>query len=212
MSRGYLTKMIKVFLSHSSIDKDLARKIANNLKNNNIDVWFDEWEISVGESITQKISQGLENSNFVAVLLTKNSVNSSWVEKKWQSKIGEEASKKKVTILPLKADDCKIPQMLKDKLYADLSTNYQKGFKFFVDSLMKLTESFASKINREVPKKAKHNICYYPLEEINLHIINWTIAGNYIKLAYKCNVNPVTNRLMPTCEFFEEVYFYTPQK
>lgn len=128
---------MKVFLSYSSKDKDLARKIAYDLRNNDIDVWFDEWEIRVGESITQKISQGLENSDFVAVLLTINSINSGWVEKEWQSKIGQEASEKKVAVLPLKADGCDIPQMLQDKLYADISSDYQEGFNKFLVSLEK---------------------------------------------------------------------------
>ena len=65
--------MVKVFLSHSSKDKSIARKIAEDLRDKGIGVWFDEWNIFVGHSITQKISQGLEESDFVAVLLTKNS-------------------------------------------------------------------------------------------------------------------------------------------
>jgi predicted esterase len=62
--------MIAVFLSHSSRDKDLARRIAEDLKSHSIEVWFDEWEIRVGHSISQMIERGLEKADFVAVLLT----------------------------------------------------------------------------------------------------------------------------------------------
>ena len=82
--------MTLVFLSHSSKDKPLARKIAEKIKDVGIKVWLDEWEILVGDSITQKIQTGLESANYVAVLLTKHSVKSGWVEKEWQSKIGGE--------------------------------------------------------------------------------------------------------------------------
>src|SRR4030042_792514 len=107
--------MTSVFLSHSSKDRDLARRIAKDLKNHSIKVWFDEWEIHVGHSISQMIERGLEKADFVAVLLTKHSVNSGWVEKEWQAKIGEEAAKRKVIILPLLGANCPIPALFGDK-------------------------------------------------------------------------------------------------
>lgn len=125
--------MITVFLSHSSRDKDLARRIADDLKSRSIEVWFDEWEIRVGHSISQMIERGLEKADFVAVLLTRHSVNSGWVEKEWQAKIGEEAEKRKVIILPLRGEACRIPALLRDKKYADLVADYQSG----IDELIK---------------------------------------------------------------------------
>jgi len=112
--------MITVFLSHSSRDKDLARRIAKDLKSHSIKVWFDEWEIHVGHSISQMIERGLEKADFVAVLLTRHSVNSGWVDKEWQAKIGEEAAKRKVIILPLRGENCRIPALLRDKRYGIL--------------------------------------------------------------------------------------------
>ena len=120
--------MITVFLSHSSRDKDLARRIAQDLKSHSIEVWFDEWEIHVGHSISQMIESGLEKADFVAVLLTKHSVSSGWVDKEWQAKIGEEAAKQKVIILPLRGENCRIPALLRDKRYADFVKDYQSGF------------------------------------------------------------------------------------
>lgn len=131
--------MAKIFLSHSSKDKSLARKIAEDLKNQDMDVWFDEWEILVGDPITQKIDTGLEECKFVAVLLTKNSVESGWVAKEWQSKIGREATEKMVFVLPLKADDCRIPQLLIDKRYADFSRDYNQGINELIASVKKRT-------------------------------------------------------------------------
>ena len=127
--------MVTVFMSHSSKDKTLARRIADDLVAANIDVWLDEWDILVGDSITQRIQHGLEEADFVAVLLTKHAVDSGWVEKEWQSKVGVEAATRKVVILPLKADDCSIPILLRDKRFADLRTNYTSGIEELVDSL-----------------------------------------------------------------------------
>jgi len=128
--------MITIFLSYSSRDKDLAMRIATDLKSHSIKVWFDEWEIHIGNSISQKIERGLEDADFVVVLLTKHSVNSGWVQKEWQAKIGEEVAKKKIIILPLKVEKCLIPVLLRDKRYADLDKNYQSG----IDELLNAIE------------------------------------------------------------------------
>ena len=142
--------MITVFLSHSSRDKSLARRIAEDLKTRSIEVWFDEWEIRVGHSISQMIERGLEKADYVAVLLTSHSVNSGWVEKEWQAKIGEEAEKRKVIILPLRGENCRIPALLRDKRYADFVDDYQSG----LDELLKAIEAHSGQTIPGLTSKA----------------------------------------------------------
>ena len=77
--------MSSVFLSYSSNDKPLAERLALDLSNRGIKVWLDEWEIVVGDSISQKIQEGLRQCQFVAIILTRNSIASGWVEKEWGS-------------------------------------------------------------------------------------------------------------------------------
>jgi len=119
------------------------------LKTNSIKVWFDEWEICVGDSISQKIERGLENAAFVAVLLTKHSVKSGWVEKEWHAKIGDEVADKKVIILPIKGDKCRIPVLLRDKRYADIEKDYQCG----INELLKAIEEHSNESFCGLPSK-----------------------------------------------------------
>src|SRR5262245_49430237 len=116
--------MTDLFLSHSSNDKPLAQRIAADLVEAGVTVWMDEWKILVGDSITQKIQQGISECRFLAVLLTTKSVKSGWVQKEWQAKVGEEAQKQGVVILPLRGDACEIPPLLRDKKYADFAQDY----------------------------------------------------------------------------------------
>ena len=151
--------MPKLFLSHSSKDKEFARKIAKDLVKNGFEVWFDEWEIMVGESISQKIEKGLEDSDFVAVLLSSNSVKSGWVKKEWQSRIGKEAKEKKVHILPLKLEQCIFPNLLVDKKYADFSTDYENGLIELlssIDNLIETRESRTYQLNNNYTIKAQN--------------------------------------------------------
>ncbi len=131
--------MASVFLSHSSKDKPLARRIVKDLKIENINVWFDESEIVVGDSIIKGIQDGLKEADFVAVLLTDHAVNSAWVEKEWYPQIGVEATTRNVVILPLKAGSCSIPLLLRDKKYADLEKNYSEGIREVVTAVTQHT-------------------------------------------------------------------------
>lgn len=69
----------KVFLSFAFEDKALAGQIAKLLQSNGIDTWWAEWCISAGDSIRQKIDDGLGNCTHFIVLLTPASVTKPWV-------------------------------------------------------------------------------------------------------------------------------------
>jgi predicted nucleotide-binding protein len=69
--------MVSVFISHSSKDKFIARKLAEELEKNGVTVWIDEAEIRIGDSLIKKISDAVKKTDYVAVILTTNSVQSS---------------------------------------------------------------------------------------------------------------------------------------
>jgi hypothetical protein len=54
---------MKVFLSHASADKPTVRAIAQALTDSQIEVWLDEADIRVGESIPEAITSGLFGSD-----------------------------------------------------------------------------------------------------------------------------------------------------
>lgn len=68
------------FLSHASEDAELAEHIAKELQSNKIDTWWDRWCITSGDSIRQKIDEGIENCTHFLVLLTPKSISKPWVK------------------------------------------------------------------------------------------------------------------------------------
>jgi len=82
-------------------------------------VWFDEWEIRVGDSIVQKIGEALGAVSHLIVLLSEKSVNRPWVQKELSSALIRQLSQKSITVLPVRLDDCAIPPILTDIKYAD---------------------------------------------------------------------------------------------
>ena len=66
-------------MSYTSDDAELAERIANELQANGIDTWWDNWCISAGDSLRQKIDEGLGNCTHFLVLLTPNSISKPWI-------------------------------------------------------------------------------------------------------------------------------------
>lgn len=125
---GKVRHASRIFLSHSSPDKPFVDRLAIDLRNQNIPVWYDKWELKVGDSLTEKISHGIQQSGLLAVVLSKNSVASSWVQRELNTALALELQKKEVFVLPVLIDDCEVPAFLLDKLYADFRHSYQQGF------------------------------------------------------------------------------------
>ena len=68
-----------VFISHASEDKDaIVRQLANALKNARLSVWYDEFELKIGDSLRRKIDKGLANSRFGIVVLSQAFFNKGW--------------------------------------------------------------------------------------------------------------------------------------
>lgn len=61
-----------VFISHASEDKaDVVRPLAEALKAGGLSVWYDEFELRIGDSLRRKIDRGLAGSRFGIVVLSK---------------------------------------------------------------------------------------------------------------------------------------------
>ena len=117
----------RVFLSHSSEDKWFVNRLATDLTRLQIDPWLDAWKIRAGESIPQKISNGIEAAHCVVVILSSNAVSSKWVEREWQSKYWDEVNRNETLVIPVLLEDCELPQLLKGKKYIDFRKGYQEG-------------------------------------------------------------------------------------
>ncbi|MBF0549706.1 MAG: toll/interleukin-1 receptor domain-containing protein [Deltaproteobacteria bacterium] len=94
-----------IFLSHSSKDKQFVDWLHDKLRSANLELWYDKYEILVGDSILEKIYEGLDGSEFFLVVLSKAAVASEWVKRELEPKTLEEIEKKKVVVLPVVLDD-----------------------------------------------------------------------------------------------------------
>lgn len=123
------------FLSHSSADKPFIRQLAADLTANGISVWLDEQRIRVGDSIPEKIAQGLAGSDYFLIGMSQKSSESAWMQKELNNALMAEVQRRKVHILPLKLDDTPMPPIIADKKYADFSKSYKAGLDDLLNAL-----------------------------------------------------------------------------
>jgi len=90
-----------VFVSHASDDKEkFVIPLVNKLKNYGLNVWFDKFELKVGDSLSRSIDEGLRESNFGIVVLSKAFFGRNWTSYELESLINRQVEKGKV-ILPI---------------------------------------------------------------------------------------------------------------
>ncbi len=130
--------MSQVFLSHSHKDKTFAKRLAADLRNNHHDVWVDEAEIRVGDSLIEKIGDALDAVDFVLAVVSTNSVKSEWVKKELEIAMTREISERRAVVLPLLLTKRNLPPFLRVKKYADFTHREQ-----YHKSLLELLRALA---------------------------------------------------------------------
>nr|WP_298687672.1 DUF1883 domain-containing protein [uncultured Dongia sp.] len=75
------TRTFDVFISHASEDKDeVVRPLATALRAAGLDVWYDEFELRIGDSLRRKIDKGISRSRFGVVVLSQAFFGRGWPE------------------------------------------------------------------------------------------------------------------------------------
>ena len=127
-----------IFISHSHKDAKFVRRLAGDLERAGLQVWYSEWKMKPGESLVQKIAEGILSSGYMVVVLSPNSVNSPWVEKEMSLALTHQLAKKAIRIVPILYRTCEFPSTfhaLGDILYADFRRDYNTAFNTLLTGL-----------------------------------------------------------------------------
>jgi len=111
------------FICHASEDKArFVRPLARELSRLGFRVWFDEFSMSVGDSLRRSIDQGLASSRFGVVVLSKAFFAKEWSNYELDGLVAREIEGRKV-VLPVwydigKADVLQFSPTLADRIAA----------------------------------------------------------------------------------------------
>ncbi len=109
-----------IFISHAAKDKlivePLAQKIADVFGQDK--VFYDSWSVQPGDGIIDKMNNALSMCKFFFFFVSKNSLDSNMVKLEWQNALYK-ATQNQVRLVPVKLDDCLMPDILLQTLYID---------------------------------------------------------------------------------------------
>ncbi len=90
-----------IFISYAHEDRaEIARPLANGLREHGFRVWIDEFELRLGDSLGKKIEEGLRESRFGVVILSQAFFSKNWTRNELGALMGREDGSTKV-ILPV---------------------------------------------------------------------------------------------------------------
>jgi len=102
------------FISYNRGDRTTARLLAVSLVEQGINVWFDEWAIKPGESITGGIESGLTDADILVLVWSVNAKASNWVGTEVRAYLRRRVDDRTLRIVPVMVDDTPLPSLVAD--------------------------------------------------------------------------------------------------
>ena len=168
--------MPKLFISHASEDKDaFVRPLAVALRQH-FEVWFDEFELKLGDSLRSKIDHGLRTSDFGVVVLSPAFFSKKWTVSEVNGLFALEDENRKI-ILPVwyqvaAKEVAEFSPMLADRLAVDAS----KGLDRVVREI-KIAVGVSERTHEVlVPDAARR-----ALAQMNNEIIGWELDETILR-------------------------------
>ena len=130
-------RKLKVFLCHSSDDKEAVRDLFDNLNAvPYVSPWLDEKNLLPGQDWNYEITQVVRDAECVLVCLSQNSINKEgYIQKEisFALDIALEKPENTIYLIPVRLEPCQPPPRLERWHYVDLYTN--EGFERLLLSL-----------------------------------------------------------------------------
>ena len=108
--------MAQVFLSYSSKDRAFVRELWRRLTRDGVTCFFDQESIGWGANFVVSLEKGIDECEFLVVVLSPDFVQSKWAELE-RTSVGVERR-----ILPLLLRACEVPRFLEPIQRIDVST------------------------------------------------------------------------------------------
>jgi hypothetical protein len=163
-----------VFISHATEDKeDIARPLAYSLMKAGLKVWFDDFTLKIGDSLSGSIDYGLAHSKYGIVIISEHFLSKKWPQKELAGLFAKEDNTNKKVILPIwhnitEEQIKKKAPILVDKVAAVSSVGVPE-----------LTKQLLQVMNLSFKGEDISGIWYGKSGRLRLFLINDRIEGDY---------------------------------
>ncbi|MNU87707.1 Restriction endonuclease [compost metagenome] len=130
----------RVFISYSYNDREIADRISEALQREQIDVFIDYKDISIGENVFNQIRYMYESSETVIVLLSNSLFSSDFFQYEFPKYFFEEARKRKINVIPILIEKCQIPSDFLEFEIVNLTNDFNKGLEKVILKLKVIPE------------------------------------------------------------------------
>lgn len=161
-------------------------RLAIQLVRRNVNVWLDRWELSVGDSLVERIQDAVDGASALLVILSKASVGSEWCKKELSAGLLRELEERRVVVLPVMLEDCVVPVFARGKMFADFRTDFDIGITALVESIAKVTNPSLSRFK----EPTYHTDWSIDWGDVNG---NFAVILNYVQQAEKQPYSCLTN-------------------
>lgn len=182
-----------LFISHSSRDKPVVRRLAEELAWCGIDVWLDEWELQAGESLHDVLAQAATKANFLGVIVGANFDDSPWANDELKIGLSREKAEKRHVVIPIVVGRQPLPAFLQGRVYIDLRRDRYIGIARLIGLLLKLPQQTVTDAILEYrPKRFSdlHGILRYcglsPTIALNKEVVDSILQAGGRKTSEGC--------------------------
>ena len=149
-----------VFICHASEDKGFVGPLANALKEKGLKVWYDRFELKIGDSLRQKIDYGLANSKYGIVVLSKVFFTKSWPQNELDALASRQNAEGRKVILPIWHDiEADLVRKHSPLLESLLAARSRDGFESVVSQILSVCSE---------PDESQHKSVFQQSSEISL--------------------------------------------
>ena len=113
----------RIFLCHSSGDKEAVRKLYQRLLADRFNPWLDEQDLLPGQEWDLEIARAVRSSAVVLVCLSRSAVNKAgYVQKeiKYALDVAAEQPEGAIFMIPVRLEECDVPDRLKQWQWVDV--------------------------------------------------------------------------------------------
>lgn len=124
----------QVFVSYASADNATAKVIVEGLRSRDLNVWLDADELHPGDHWAESMRTAIAASAYFLFLLSKHSVQSSWMAHEVEAVLKELRSRD-VTFLPVLLEECDVPSSLSTYQCFDMRSGVEENLEELAEAL-----------------------------------------------------------------------------
>src|SRR5271165_1838741 len=126
---------MKVFLSHSTRDKDFVEKLAAAMTAGGFEPWLCEVDIEKGANFVSKINEGLAQSDIALLVWSPDAAKSAWTEQEWTALLARQVEEQRIRLGIIRLRNYDLPELLRTSNWIEARSNEEAGIRDTVEWL-----------------------------------------------------------------------------